>query len=155
MIVGMYGTMPFVASSLVVNTFANFKRTSKRRLARHEVIGLKPVLEDLGPDLDDVSFTMRLDTALGVVPLVALSLLRTMQSTQEVNPVVIGIQYFGNFVISDIDEGWTYFGPTGNPRVINVGIKLLESGQTSLTEALVDITGDIESKARGALGKLL
>ncbi|EAU5337138.1 phage tail protein [Salmonella enterica] len=155
MIVGMYGSMPFVASSMVVNTFANFKRSSKRRLARHEVIGLKPVLEDIGPDLDEVSFTMRLDTTLGVVPLAALSLLRVMHSAQEVNPVVIGIQYFGNFVISDIDEGWTYFGPTGNPRVINVGIKLLESGQVSLAEALVDIAGDIESKTKSALGKLL
>ncbi|EEE0011071.1 hypothetical protein BTG27_004427, partial [Salmonella enterica subsp. enterica serovar Oslo] len=113
------------------------------------------VLEDIGPDLDEVSFTMRLDTTLGVVPLAALSLLRVMHSAQEVNPVVIGIQYFGNFVISDIDEGWTYFGPTGNPRVINVGIKLLESGQSSLTEALVDIAGNIESKTKSALGKLL
>ncbi|EEA0429983.1 hypothetical protein XX19_24960, partial [Salmonella enterica subsp. enterica serovar Typhimurium] len=109
----------------------------------------------IGPDLDEVSFTMRLDTTLGVVPLAALSLLRVMHSAQEVNPVVIGIQYFGNFVISDIDEGWTYFGPTGNPRVINVGIKLLESGQSSLTEALVDIAGNIESKTKSALGKLL
>lgn len=89
------------------------------------------------------------------MPLAALSLLRVMHSAQEVNPVVIGIQYFGNFVISDIDEGWTYFGPTGNPRVINVGIKLLESGQSSLTEALVDIAGNIESKTKSALGKLL
>lgn len=51
MIVGMLGTMPFVASSIVVNTFNNFKRTSKRRVARHDVIGLKPVLEDIGPRL--------------------------------------------------------------------------------------------------------
>ena len=137
MIVGMLGTMPFVASSIVVNTFNNFKRTSKRRVARHDVIGLKPVLEDIGPDLDEVSFNMRLDTTLGIVP------------------VVIGIQYFGNFIITDIEESWTYFGPTGNPRVIIVGIKLQEVGQTSLKEALVDIAGNIESKTRSALGKLL
>lgn len=155
MIVGMYGAMPFVASSLVVNTFTNFKRASKRRLARHEVIGRKPVLEDIGPDLDEVNFSMRLDTNLGITPLVALTLLRSMMATSEVNPIVIGIQYFGNFVISDIDEGWTYFGPMGNPRVINVDIKMIESGQTSLMEAISDVVDNVSSKTRGALGKLL
>lgn len=149
MIVGMFGAMPFVASSLVVNTFTNFKRTSKRRLARHEVIGLKPVLEDIGPDLDEVSFNMRLDTTLGITPLVALSLLRTMMSLKEVHPVVIGIQYFGNFVISEIGEGWTYFGPVGNPRVIILDIKLIESGSDSLTEALTDIKNSVVNKITG------
>ncbi|EHV48169.1 hypothetical protein EC23916_1917 [Escherichia coli 2.3916] len=39
--------------------------------------------------------------------------------------------------------------------MIIVGIKLQEVGQTSLKEALVDIAGNIESKTRSALGKLL
>lgn len=155
MIVGMYGEMPFVASSIVVNTFTNFKRSSKRRIARHEVIGKKPVTEDIGPDLDEVSFTMRLDTNLGITPLVALSLLRSMQSLAEANPIVIGIQYFGDFLITDIDEGWTYFGPSGNPRTINLDIKMLEAGGGTLQDALVDIGGSIQKSAVGGLGKLL
>lgn len=155
MIVGMYGAMPFVASSLVVNTFTNLKRSSKRRIARHEVIGKKPVLEDIGPDLDEVSFSMRLDTNLGITPLVALALLRSMQSLAESHPIVIGVQYFGNFVITDLDEGWTYFGPSGNPRVINLDVKMLEDGDGVLSDPLVDIAGEVKKTTVGALGKLL
>ena len=70
--------------------------------------------------------------------------------------MIVGMLGTMPFVASSIVvESWTYFGPTGNPRVIIVGIKLQEVGQTSLKEALVDIAGNIESKTRSALGKLL
>ncbi|OUE50271.1 phage tail protein [Citrobacter amalonaticus] len=139
MLVGLYGKMPFVASSLVVNTFTAFKRKSSRRIAKHEVIGKKPVLEDIGPDLDTITFVMRLDTNLGVLPLVTLNALRAVHSAFESNPMVIGSQYFGNFVITDIDEGWKYFGPLGSPRVIEVALTMTEAGDNWLTDSIAEV----------------
>ncbi|EED9388557.1 phage tail protein [Salmonella enterica subsp. enterica] len=139
MLIGLYGKMPFVASSLVVNTFTAFKRKSSRRIAKHEVIGKKPVLEDIGPDLDSISFLMRLDTNLGVLPLVTLNALRAVHSAFESNPMVIGAQYFGNFVITDIDEGWKYFGPLGSPRVIEVALTMTEAGDNWLTDSIAEV----------------
>ncbi|HBV6392390.1 TPA: phage tail protein [Klebsiella aerogenes] len=139
MLVGLYGKMPFVASSLVVNTFTAFKRKSSRRIAKHEVIGKKPVLEDIGPDLDTITFLMRLDTNLGVLPLVTLNALRAVHSAVESNPMVIGAQYFGNFIITDIDEGWKYFGPLGSPRVIEVALTMTEAGDNWLTDSIAEV----------------
>ncbi|HGE7088387.1 TPA: phage tail protein [Klebsiella aerogenes] len=139
MLVGLYGKMPFVASSLVVNTFTAFKRKSSRRIAKHEVIGKKPVLEDIGPDLDTITFLMRLDTNLGVLPLVTLNALRAVHSAVESNPMVIGAQYFGNFIITDIDERWKYFGPLGSPRVIEVALTMTEAGDNWLTDSIAEV----------------
>ncbi|EJD6659752.1 phage tail protein [Enterobacter cloacae] len=151
MLVGLYGKMPFVASSLVVNTFTAFKRKSSRRIAKHEVIGKKPVLEDIGPDLDTITFVMRLDTNLGVLPLVTLNALRAVHSAFEANPMVIGAQYFGNFVITDIDEGWKYFGPLGSPRVIEVALTMTEAGDNWLTDSIAEV----KSNGLNGIGNVL
>lgn len=154
MLVGIYGPMPFVASSLLVNTFSAFKRASTFRYAKHDVIGLKPVLESIGPELDKVTFMMRLDTTLGVMPLVALNVLRTFQSAKEAHPVVIGLQYFGNFILTDIDETWRHFGPSGSPRVIEVGVSLTESGQDWLNDTIASISDGFDSGFKSGVNSI-
>lgn len=154
MLIGIYGSMPFITSSFVINTFSAFKRKSSRRIAKHDVIGKKPVQEDIGPELDTISFFMRLDTNLGVLPLVTLNALRTVQSAYESNPMVIGAQYFGNFIITDIEDGWKYFGPAGSPRVIEVGISMVEAGDDWLNDSIVDIKNNGFSGVGNVLGRL-
>ena len=46
-VVGMLGMIPFYCSDKTVYTFNDLHRSNSMRLASHEVIGQKPVLESL------------------------------------------------------------------------------------------------------------
>ncbi|MEY4922226.1 MAG: hypothetical protein RLY17_943 [Pseudomonadota bacterium] len=145
MLVGCFGNIPFLSSSFVVHTFNDFKRTSTVRLAQHDVIGLKPQLELIGPALDKVDFMLRLDTSLGVRPLLSLNALRLLKNTAESNPLLVSTQYVGNFILTNISENWRYFGPHGAPRVIIVSVSLLESGSEWLNDTVVSINEGFKS----------
>ncbi|CAI1645505.1 phage tail protein [Serratia quinivorans] len=142
MIVGTYGHIVFLTSTQYIRTFSNFKRSSGERYAKHDVMGAKPVNEHIGPELDQISFSMRLDASLGLLPLLSLSALRTIRGAAEVNPLIIGTSYLGNYLITNISEEWRYFGATGTPRVIIVEINLIEDSQGSLRETIVKFGDD-------------
>lgn len=145
MLVGCFGNIPFLSSSFVVHTFSDFRRTSTVRLAQHDLIGLKPQLELIGPALDKVDFTLRLDTSLGVRPLLSLNALRLLKNKAESNPLLVGTQYIGNFIITQIAENWRFFGPHGAPRVIIVSVSLTESGNAWLNDTVVSINEGFKS----------
>ena len=66
--IGSLGSIVFEVSSRKVRTFKDLKRTTKARYAPHEVIGQKPILEFLGPDGEEITFTMQFSLSLGVEP---------------------------------------------------------------------------------------
>lgn len=65
--VGLLGAVPFVCSSSVVMTFRNLQIERRMRWATHEVIGQKPVLELIGPDLTGITFEILLNSSLGKI----------------------------------------------------------------------------------------
>lgn len=56
MLVGFMADIPFVVSSRYIRTFDDYSRGSGGRWAQHDIIGDKPVLEYLGPDVEKISF---------------------------------------------------------------------------------------------------
>lgn len=66
--IGSLGSIVFEVSSRKVRTFKDLKRTTKARYASHEIVGQKPILEYLGPDGEEISFTMQFSLSLGVNP---------------------------------------------------------------------------------------
>ena len=67
--IGAYGDIIFETSDSKVETFDGFTRTTKSRLATHNIIGQKPIVEFIGPDVDEISFNMKFNVLLGVDPL--------------------------------------------------------------------------------------
>lgn len=55
MLVGFMADIPFVVSSRYIRTFDDYSRSSGGRWAQHDIIGDKPVLEYLGPDVEKIS----------------------------------------------------------------------------------------------------
>lgn len=58
MLVGFMADIPFIVSSRFIRTFDDYGRGSAGRWAQHDIIGNKPVLEFIGPDVEKISFSM-------------------------------------------------------------------------------------------------
>lgn len=115
MLVGFLGDIPFLASASVLRTFDEYARGSTARWHKHDLIGQKPVLEYLGPDVEKISLKMLLRADKGINPAQELDRLRELRDTGEVLPLIIGGRPIGkNFwVIESLDESvkyWTRFG---------------------------------------------
>lgn len=66
--IGSIGPIVFEVSSRKVRTFKGLKRTTKARYASHDVIGSTPILEFIGPDGEELTFTMQFSAVWGVNP---------------------------------------------------------------------------------------
>ena len=116
MLVGFMADIPFVVSSRYIRTFDDYSRGSGGRWAQHDIIGDKPVLEYLGPDVEKISFTMQLRADQGVSPARELKKLRRLRDNGKVFPLVIGGNMVTNnmWVLESIDESVSFWGKAGS-----------------------------------------
>jgi phage protein U len=126
--IGTLGEVVFEVSTSKVKTFDGMKRSGTGRWATHDIIGQKPVMEYLGPGIEQISFTMRLDVFLGVNPSEELAVLRQMRDTGEaVSFVLEGQPVTDNlWVIESLSEDYPAIDNAGRILVANVDINLKE-----------------------------
>jgi phage protein U len=122
---GLLGVIPFVCSSSVVMTFKDLQVERSDRWATHEVIGQKPKLEYIGPQLLQVSFAIQLTSALGITPLAALVALKEMMELHE--PQRLGPEYMGKFIIESISESRKHHSGLGICVSADVTVNLREA----------------------------
>ena len=103
---GSFGSIVFEVSSRHVLTFRDYKRDARARYASHEIIGRKPILEYLGPDGGEISFTMQFRADCGVSPAEEADRVRRMCETGEANYFVVGGAVIGEnlWVITSVGE---------------------------------------------------
>lgn len=89
-IIGSLGDVVFETSTSKIRTFDNFTRSGSARWGTHEIINQQPVMEFIGPGQDEITFTVRLDLALGVDPNEELTTLREIRDTGEALTLIIG-----------------------------------------------------------------
>lgn len=112
--IGCYGSFNFVCSEDQVRTFRDFSLERKNRWAQHDRIGGKPVLEWIGEDLATASLTIKCDVSLGVPPKKWLAKLHRMTSNGWHKKLIIGTEYFGQFVMEGVSNTYKYFDGHGN-----------------------------------------
>lgn len=112
--IGCYGSFEFVCAEDQVRTFRDLTRDSSMRWATHEVIGRKPVLEMIGEDLSTVSLKICCDVSLGVPPKKWLAKLQRMLRNGWHKKLIIGTEYFGQFVMEGVSDTFKYFDGQGN-----------------------------------------
>ena len=66
MFIGTFGNVVFETSNDLVRTFKDMTRDTNVRLASHDIIGKKPVIEWIGPGTDTIKFSMQFNSILGV-----------------------------------------------------------------------------------------
>ena len=128
MAIGSLGDIVFEVSSDRVFTFDDLKRDVKMRYAKHEVIGNKPILEKIGPDLSEIKFKMLLSASLGINPLKEMDAIYTAFGNGNAMVLMLGSYIVGNYkwVISDFSESYSEIDNKGNVWKLEVDITLQE-----------------------------
>lgn len=126
--VGSMGDIPFVVTYGKIRTFSDYGRSGSGRWAKHDLIGHKPVMEFLGPDVEKVSMKIQLRTDHGINPESELERLRTMRDTGAVFPFILGGAPVSDnyWLLEDIGENVSYWRAGGKILSVSVDITLTE-----------------------------
>lgn len=103
--VGTFGPLTFEVSGDHVLTLANVKRDIKARYQEHQVLGAKPRLEFLAPELQVFTFTVTF-SAKYVDIKGQLAALKTFVEEGSYDRLIIGGTNYGHHVITDQSEEW-------------------------------------------------
>lgn len=125
--IGTLGDIVFEASEDKILTFQELQRSNSARYHEHNVIGKKPVIEFLGPGLDQVTMPIRLDVAHGVYPNKIITALKDYKHRGDRLQLVIGGHLFGDFVVEQVSENRQRHDNKGNCLVATVNLTLKES----------------------------
>ena len=87
----------FEVSSQRVLTFQNLKRRNSVRFAKHDTLLKKPVSQYVGPDLDNLSMKIVLDSKWGVNPADEYNKLMEIQRDGQLVIFLLGFTVLGSF----------------------------------------------------------
>ena len=127
-VIGTFGDIVFTVSSQKALTFNSLKRATKARTTSHEVIGAKPIIEFLGPDGEEISFSMQFLASMGINPTKEANKLREMCNRGEVAFFVLDNKRVGDnkWILTDVSESAETVDNTGRIIVSSVDVTLKE-----------------------------
>jgi phage protein U len=107
-LIGLLGSLRFRVNRKQVLTFNNFKRDVSATWNTIDRIGMKPLTEFGGAQLQKVTLEITLDASLGVKPRKLISAIDNMIETGEVNELIIGKKVVGKnkWVITKTSQEW-------------------------------------------------
>lgn len=126
--IGAFNELVFEVSTERVITYDDYKRDTKARYARHEMINQTSVLEYLGRDLEEISFTMMFTVSLGVDPAEETSKLRRMCLDGVADYLILGNTVVGEnlWTIESVGEAKKAVDHFGKTIVASVNVKMVE-----------------------------
>ena len=125
---GAFGDLVFEVSSFKVLTYDDYKRETKARYAKHELINQTTVLEYLGAEPEEISFKMTFTTALKVNPAAEAEKVRQMCLDGVTDYLILGNAVVGEnlWVIESVSEAAQSWDNKGNILASEVNVKMLE-----------------------------
>lgn len=163
MAIGTYGDVTFEVSTDRVRTFDGFTRSGKARWAVHELAQEKPVLQYVGPEAEEIKFSMNFSASLGLTPRTEVEKLRAIRDKGEPQTLTIGGQGMGKWALESLDESHTRHDNRGNLLSASVNVSLKEyrertdepayrqglSGVTSLSDQAVNFGETVGEASKG------
>lgn len=118
----------FETSDKKILIFSKMQRTVKGRWASHPRIGKKPKRQFLGPDTDQLTFTITLNAGHGVKPRKTVENIERLIRTGKPQTVVIGKKKVGSnkYVVTEMSENWETIMNRGEVVKITCDITLEE-----------------------------
>ncbi len=106
----------------------NLVRSSEVRFAKNDVLLKKPVSQFVGPELDNLSFDIKLMAQLGVNPAEELKKLIVLQRNGELVSFILGDWVMGMYrwTIQSLTNNFEQIDNEGNILSMTVNISLLE-----------------------------
>ena len=129
MAIGHIGkTVVFETSDRKILNFTKMQRTVKGRWASHSRVGKKPKKQFLGPDADQLTFTITLNAEHGVKPRKTVENIEKLIRTGKPQTVVIGSKKVrsNKYAITEISESWETILNRGEVVKITCDITLEE-----------------------------
>lgn len=126
--IGAFNELVFEVSTEKVITYDDYKRETKARYARHELINQTSVLEYLGRELEEITFTMMFTLSLGVDPAEETSKLRRMCLDGVADYLILGNTVVGEnlWTIESVGEAKKAVDHFGKTIVSSVNVKMVE-----------------------------
>lgn len=126
MAIGSFGDVVFTASANEIRTFDDLQQSGTARYAEHAVLGAKPLLEFIGPGLEEISFKVKLDSSCGVDPDAEFKSLQEIRDSGEVCTLIFGDTKIGKFVLESISVSEGPRGKDGRATWIEAGLTIKE-----------------------------
>lgn len=128
MAIGSLGKVVFETSEKKIRTFFDLKRSASARIGTHDLIGKKPILEFVGPGLEQISMNVRLDVSLGLNPADELKVLREMRDKGEIVKFILnGEPVTENYwLIEQISEDHKQIDNKGRLLIADLSITMKE-----------------------------
>lgn len=126
--IGAFAGVTFSVSDKTVKTFNNMKWQISGKYAEHDRHMKRDLLEFLGPELETISFGMKLSVFLGVTPLTEISKLRSIVQTGKTDRLVIGGKVYGAYkwVMTEMAVDLERFDKKGNLLSAKVDVTMKE-----------------------------
>lgn len=126
--IGAFAGVTFSVSDKTVKTFNNMKWQISGKYAEHDRHLKRDLLEFLGPELETISFEMRLSVFLGVTPLTEIIKLRSIIQTGKTDRLVIGGKVYGSYkwAMTEMSVNLERFDNKGNLLVAVVDVTMKE-----------------------------
>lgn len=128
MAIGTLGPIVFQASSKKVQTFKDFSQSNSARIATHENLQNKPILEFIGPGLENIDLKLVWSVEGNINPATEVKKLEDVRDKGEVISFFLGGKPvgLGKFLIQDIQRNNARIDNQGNIFSIAFDIKLIE-----------------------------
>lgn len=125
--VGSFGTeIVFEVSGKKVMTPHNVRREMSAAYEEHKVLGAKPRLEFLSPELNTCQLTVLLSRAHGVDPGRMMVRIEAAIAVGLVEKLILGGENYGRHVLIKASEEWTSSDGKGKPLSIRVTLDFKE-----------------------------
>lgn len=126
--IGAFAELVFEVSNYRVITYDDYKRDTKSRYAKHELINQTTTLEWLGRDVGEISFTMTFTTMLNVDPIEEADKVRVLCEDGVADYLILGNAVIGDnlWVIESVSESAKAWDNAGNILVSSVDVKMIE-----------------------------
>ena len=127
-LIGTFGDIMFEVDMLNARIIKDYSRKISMRLAKHEIIGQKPLIEVLGEDLDEISFTMHLNSKLGIDPAKEFSKLQKICIGGQGNYLILGMKLVSEnpFIIESLSQEIKVVNSIGETVISDINISLKE-----------------------------
>ena len=127
MVIGSFGQhLVFEVHPDKVFTPVSVKRDMAAANEEHKVLGAKPRLEFIAPELNTMSLSVHLSAALGVDVEETMLDVETLVSGGFVEKLIIGGVNYGHHVLTKATEDWSKSDPSGRQISINLALEFKE-----------------------------
>ena len=85
-----WGSITFSVNSKKALSFSDMERSYSARWEAHDIIGKRPKMEFMGPDMDEITLTVVLDAQLGIKPRATMKKFREAAKKGTVSHFYVG-----------------------------------------------------------------